>query len=128
MTGTTLTSTTYNGVSGHTYGFYSVATDNAGNRQATPAAAQASTSALLATPNKRYVDAVYLDVLGREPDVAGLNFWSGQLDGGGARATLINLIDHSAEYFSTIIKPAYQQFLGRTPDAGGILGGQMITD
>ena len=33
---------------------------------------------------------------------------------------LINLIDHSAEYFGTIVKPAYQQFLGRTPDSGGL--------
>jgi hypothetical protein len=44
LTATTLTSTTYSGVDGHTYGFYSVAADNVGNRQATPSAAQASTT------------------------------------------------------------------------------------
>jgi hypothetical protein len=33
---TTLTSATYDGQDNHTYAFYSVATDNAGNRQATP--------------------------------------------------------------------------------------------
>jgi hypothetical protein len=33
---TTLTSATYDGEDNHTYSFYSVATDNAGNRQATP--------------------------------------------------------------------------------------------
>jgi uncharacterized membrane protein len=43
LTGTTLTSTTFTGQYGHTYGFYSVATDNVGNRQPTPAAAQAVT-------------------------------------------------------------------------------------
>jgi hypothetical protein len=43
LTGTTLTSATFNGQDGHTYGFYSVATDNDGNRQPTPSAAQAST-------------------------------------------------------------------------------------
>ena len=40
---TTATSATFTGVAGHTYGFYSVATDNVGNVQATPTAAQATT-------------------------------------------------------------------------------------
>ena len=43
MTDTTLTSTTFTGSIGHTYGFYSVATDNVGNRQSTPTSAQATT-------------------------------------------------------------------------------------
>ncbi len=43
LTGTTLTSTSFTGQDGHTYGFYSVATDNAGNVQATPTTAQTST-------------------------------------------------------------------------------------
>jgi hypothetical protein len=37
---TPATSATFTGQAGHTYGFYSVAVDNAGNVQATPAAAQ----------------------------------------------------------------------------------------
>ncbi len=44
LTNTTLTSTTFNGVSGHTYGFYSVATDNLGDTQTTPTAPQATTT------------------------------------------------------------------------------------
>jgi hypothetical protein len=43
LTGTTLTSTTFTGQNGHTYGFYSVATDNVGNVQPTPTQAQATT-------------------------------------------------------------------------------------
>ena len=43
LTGTTLASATYDGQYGHSYGFYSVATDNVGNVQPTPAAAQAMT-------------------------------------------------------------------------------------
>jgi hypothetical protein len=119
-TATSAASAVYQGSSGHTYSFYSVATDQAGNVQTTPAAAQATTQTLLSTPNKLYIDAVYLDLLGRPSDVTGLNYWSGQLDQGEARATLINLIDHSAEYFDTIIQPAYQQFLGRSPDPAGL--------
>ena len=43
LTNTTLTSTTFTGQLGHTYGFYSVATDNLGDVQPTPAGAQATT-------------------------------------------------------------------------------------
>ena len=41
---TSQTSATFTGQVGHTYGFYSVATDNVGHRQATPSAAQATTA------------------------------------------------------------------------------------
>ena len=41
---TSATSAIFNGVNGHTYGFYSVATDNAGNVQPTPTAAQTTTT------------------------------------------------------------------------------------
>ena len=40
---TTLTSATFAGQDGHSYGFYSVATDNAGNVEPTPQSAEAST-------------------------------------------------------------------------------------
>ena len=43
LTTTSATSTTFTGQAGHTYGFYSVANDNVGNIQPTPAAAQATT-------------------------------------------------------------------------------------
>jgi hypothetical protein len=88
-----------------------------------PGATQTFTLTVTASPqspNQLYVEAVYSDLLGRAPDASGLAFWSGQLDAGAARSTLINLIDHSAEYFGTIIKPAYLQFLGRNADSGGI--------
>ena len=42
--GTTATSASFTGVNGHVYGFSSVATDNVGNRQATPTSAQATTT------------------------------------------------------------------------------------
>ncbi len=43
------TAATYNGVNGHTYSFMSVATDNGGNVQATPTAAQATTKVQIQT-------------------------------------------------------------------------------
>jgi hypothetical protein len=44
QTGTTATSATYTATNGHTYGFYSIATDTAGHVQPTPTAAQATTT------------------------------------------------------------------------------------
>jgi hypothetical protein len=46
QTSTTTTSAPFTGQVGHTYGFYSVATDNVGNRQVTPTAAQATTQVI----------------------------------------------------------------------------------
>ncbi len=48
LAGTTNTSATFTGQIGHTYGFYSVATDNVGNVQATPTAAEATTTIVMA--------------------------------------------------------------------------------
>jgi RHS repeat-associated protein len=50
LTASTQTSAIYTGVSGHVYGFYSVATDSAGNQQAVPTAAQASTHIGIVAP------------------------------------------------------------------------------
>ena len=43
LTGTANTSATFTGQPGHTYGFYSIATDNVGNQEAVPASAEATT-------------------------------------------------------------------------------------
>ncbi len=121
LVGTTQTSALFTGVPGHTYSFYSVATDNVGNTQLTPATGQTIVQAILDTPAKQYVAAVYLDLLQRNVDIAGLTFWSGQLDGGAARGVIAAQLTHSAEYFKTnVIVPAYRQFLNRNADQGGI--------
>jgi RHS repeat-associated protein len=119
QTATNQTSATFVGQLGHSYGFYATATDNVGNAQAQPAAAQTTTT-VPAEKKGAYVAGAYEDVLGRSVDASGLAYWTTQLDSGQARTVVANLIDHSAEYFATIITPAYQQFLGRAPDAAGL--------
>ena len=52
QTGTSATSSTFSGQDGHTYAFYSVATDNAGIVQPTPAAAQTSTTVHVSTSSQ----------------------------------------------------------------------------
>jgi hypothetical protein len=73
------------------------------------------------TANQHFVSNVYKDLLGHAPDSGGLAFWSGLLDLGNSRATILNLFDHGSWYFSPIIKSAYQQYLGRTGDSGGLV-------
>ncbi|HEV3344160.1 MAG TPA: DUF4214 domain-containing protein, partial [Pirellulales bacterium] len=72
------------------------------------------------TLTEDYVAAVYVDLLGREADGGGLNYWSGQLAGGAPRGQIAGQLTHSDEYFAGIVTPAYQQYLGRTPDAAGL--------
>jgi hypothetical protein len=43
LTNTTATATTFTGQDGHTYGFYSIATDNVGNVESAPGSAEATT-------------------------------------------------------------------------------------
>jgi len=62
LTDTTQTQGVYSGAVGHAYAFYSVATDNVGHAQPTPAAAQASTL-VVAAPN-RALPAPYVQAVG----------------------------------------------------------------
>jgi hypothetical protein len=61
VTDTTQTSATFNGVNGHTCGFYSVATDNVGNRQTTPTAPQATTTVAAPVTSGSITGVVFLD-------------------------------------------------------------------
>ncbi len=69
-------SASFTGTAGHTYGFYSIATDNAGNVQATPSAAQQTvqilsplsvTSFTAVSPNPRRTAVSSVDVTFSEP-------------------------------------------------------------
>ncbi len=50
------------------------------------------------TTNEQFVDAVYPNVLGRQPDVDGRSFWIGFLDQGNSRAEMILLVSNSPEF------------------------------
>ena len=53
LTATTQTSVSYPGANGHTYSFFSIATDNVGNQQPQPTGAQTTTTIVDATPPTR---------------------------------------------------------------------------
>ncbi|HET6882260.1 MAG TPA: DUF4214 domain-containing protein, partial [Pirellulales bacterium] len=120
QTATTATSASFTGVAGHTYSFYSVATDTAGGVQTTPTAAQASTQ-VATDPKERYVAAVYHDVLDRLPDPKGLQYWMQLLDNGTAVSAVAEAIAHSDEYYAVfVIEPDYLTLLGRAADQSGV--------
>jgi hypothetical protein len=81
---------------------------------------QSFTFVVQQSANQHYVSAIYQDLLGHAPDPGGLAFWSGLLDQGNSRATVLNLFDHGVWYFEPLIQSVYQQFLGRAADAGGL--------
>jgi len=121
VTATSATSATFSGVNGHTYGFYSVATDTVGNQQPSPIAAQATTVVADQQANAEFVTAVYHDVLARTPDAGGLAYWTQLLNSGTAVSGVAEAIAHSDEYYANfVIRPAYSKLLDRIADAGGV--------
>lgn len=78
-----------------------------------------------ALTNAEFVALVYRNVLGREPDSAGLTFWTGQLDSGATtRGGMMVGFSESAEYQAAIASEVYvtMMYLGmlrRGPDDVG---------
>ncbi|HQU42287.1 MAG TPA: DUF4214 domain-containing protein, partial [Pirellulales bacterium] len=67
-----------------------------------------------------YVQAVFEQVLGRQPDQASLASFVNALDNGMSRTTFAMTLTHSDEYYDDVISRAYQHFLGRSPDSSGL--------
>ncbi|MFO0909074.1 MAG: autotransporter-associated beta strand repeat-containing protein [Isosphaeraceae bacterium] len=68
---------------------------------------------VLASPNRRYVDRIYRDLLGRgvEPEV--LVSWSNRLESGWSRERFVTAILRSPEYGSRLIEELTQRYLRR---------------
>ncbi len=77
-----------------------------------------------------YVTALYQDILHRQPDQSGLNFWVGMLNSGA-----LDRYGVAASFYASIesrrdrVNRLYQRILGRGPDAGGwdYWAGQLLT-
>lgn len=83
-------------------------------------AAVASVLSPALTPNEQYVTSLYESILGREPEPAGLAFWSGLLDKGVTRAAAVDAVWNSTEHLSNLVKADYQAILGRQADPAGV--------
>lgn len=68
--------------------------------------------------NRLWVTELYRRLLGREPDAAGLDYWTTRLDSGQlSRQQVVFGFTRSNENFTNLINGWYQQYLGRAPSA-----------
>jgi endoglucanase Acf2 len=74
----------------------------------------------LDSASKSYVYQIYLDLLGRNVDPAGLEFWNGLLNQGISRPQTVASIQGSLEYLSGEVRQTYQDYLQRPADDGGL--------
>jgi len=73
-------------------------------------------------PNTAYVQALYLDLLSRLPESAGLAGWLAVLAGGASRDQVAAGIYNSAEHRGIQVEAAYRHFLNRASDPAGKVG------
>jgi hypothetical protein len=72
------------------------------------------------TPSQGFVAGLYQDLLKREPDAAGLAYWSGLLAGGMPRSQVVSDILSSTEYRQDVVSGLYHKLLHREADLLGL--------
>jgi uncharacterized delta-60 repeat protein len=73
------------------------------------------------TPSQRFIAQVYLDLLGRTVDPAGLSFWSAFLDqGSGTRAQVVQGIEDSPEFHALVVGQLFEHYLQRAPEPAAL--------
>jgi hypothetical protein len=68
------------------------------------------------TPNNRFINLCYIDLLGREADMPSLLAWSSLLDAGVSRLVVVQMIENAPqnEYRFHLVDQLYEQFLHRS--------------
>jgi hypothetical protein len=69
--------------------------------------------------NQRWVADLYRQILHRQADAPGLQFWAGHADRGTPRSLIARDFYQSVESRRDRVESLYEQLLGRTPDPGG---------
>jgi hypothetical protein len=88
---------------------------------ATPAAAESDNVGAFST-ERWFITQQYRDFLGREPDAAGLSFWTNKLRSGASASAVINAMATSPEFegrIAPVVRLYYAYFL-RSPDIAGL--------
>lgn len=73
----------------------------------------------LSGDSESFVTAVYNDLLGRDPDPDGLEFWVNQLDGGAPRFVVAGAFIFTTEALGVQVDEQYRLYLRRDADTGG---------
>src|SRR5262249_19465758 len=74
----------------------------------------------IGSPNQRFVEQLYWDILRRPVDSSGLASWSGQLDQEMSRTQVVTAIQSSPEYHGLVVRDLYTLVLGRAVDTSGL--------
>jgi hypothetical protein len=72
-----------------------------------------------AAVNQAFVGQAYRDILGREAEPAGLQYWVGRIDQGDGHAQIALGIEGSQEYQARLVQDAYDSFLQRAAEPAG---------
>ncbi|HXT59411.1 MAG TPA: DUF4214 domain-containing protein [Pirellulales bacterium] len=67
--------------------------------------------------DRAWVEGMYFDLLGREPDAAGWSYWLNQLQAGAGRSQIALGFAASAEREAIVVADDYFTYLGRSPSA-----------
>ncbi|WP_337973210.1 DUF4214 domain-containing protein [Cellulomonas sp. NTE-D12] len=86
------------------------------------ATAAAANSAQRYAAARSLVRALYVDLLGREGEPAGVEGWAGLVVSGASAGQMVTALTGSTEYAQLRVTAAYKQVLGRDPDASGLAG------
>jgi virginiamycin B lyase len=70
-------------------------------------------------PTQHFVAQLYHDMLGRDAESTGMDFWLRQLQANGSAETIVQGFENSAEYQSKTIESLYRTLLGRPSDQAG---------
>jgi len=68
-------------------------------------------------PNANYVRALYKEILGRDPDSAGLAYWTQLIVGGVSRTSVARSLMNSPEYRGRQVDTTFSDVLGRAPSS-----------
>jgi hypothetical protein len=69
-----------------------------------------------------FVSSVFLDMLHRLPDNAGLSYFANLISNGVPHAQVIQAIQNNNEYRGIVVTDLYNRLLNRAPDALGLIG------
>jgi Domain of unknown function (DUF4214) len=107
----------------HTYatpGHYTITIDLADQGGST---ASATASAVIGTQNQLFLVKAYQDLLGRGIDPSALAFFTAELNNGVSTSAVALSITSAQEFHTDEVVSAFNHFLHRVPDAGGLANG-----
>ncbi len=86
-----------------------------GSNPGTPNPGTSNPPVVTVNPNANFVRALYRELLGRDPDSAGLAYWTQQIGGGLSRTQVAKSLSNSPEYRGRQVDVSFNDLLGRGP-------------